>query len=178
MRHLPGQADTELCPSASTIARGAFDFQAITKPLCEVTDGGCSPPAQEPQWEARAHGLEVQLWKLGNAFKEMLGRHLQPSQHSAKNQKGAVKLPCRGGEALEPVVAPYSQIRAKGILFQRASSGNRNSFVDADIKQIYETEMACSSSPPRSFLNASLHRGCAFVYDYFFFCILILLYFR
>lgn len=51
---------------------------------------------------------------------------------------------------------------------------DRNAFVGADIRQIYETEMACSSPPPWNVLNVSLHRGCAFVYNYFFFCILIL----
>lgn len=49
-----------------------------------------------------------------------------------------------------------------------------NAFVNAGVKQIYEAEMACSSPPPWNFLNVSLHRGCAFVYNYFFSCILIL----
>lgn len=51
---------------------------------------------------------------------------------------------------------------------------DRNTFVDTNIRQRYEIEMAHSSPPLWDFRSVSLCRGCAFVYNYFFFCILIL----
>lgn len=76
-----------------------------------------------------------------------------------ENKEGAAKLPHEGGEedALEPAVVSSSFVESwiegkassfKGLHLEMVLLHDRNIFIDADTRHIYETEMACSSPPP------------------------------
>lgn len=100
-------------------------YKVVAEPLCGVTGGGSSSPA----WEALpGRKREPPVCKLSsgnwiNTYGERLDWHSQPSQHSAENKEGAVKLPHKGGEedALKTRVAPCCfvepRIRANVIPF-------------------------------------------------------------
>lgn len=120
--------------------------------------GAALPLPRSPHGKQEPTVCKLSFGKWRNAFEEMLAWHPQPFWQSAWNREETVKLSCGGEEgALKTRVAscsfmdPWIRGKAssfKGLLLETVLLQDRNTFVDTNIRQSYEIEMASSSPPP------------------------------